>query len=300
MTQKSWPWDTNPPSGSVGDGAAGLNEASAREFLALYFGVQDPSVEGVVKGLALGELEVSGNSSPLDVDPGAAICYGLYINDAAATVAVSTPAVGVTGGRVVLQTNWAGVGGGSLEARTRLAVLMNTDGNAAIPALTQSAGTTWEISLATFQITTGGVITVTDDRTFRIATAMSSKNEFLDVFSEFVARRGGSATDWNTGGTTIYTPNNDVVRVSLVTTITVTGGVGNFSASLAGVTFDGKPLCTGWAIEKGSSGLDTARLHFLITSITTSAIQGYVRADGGVSTWDGDYRLHITLEGPRA
>ncbi|MCB9135152.1 MAG: hypothetical protein H6636_06985 [Anaerolineales bacterium] len=300
MTQKSWPWDTNPPTGGPGDGSAGLNEATSREFLALYFGVQDPTVEGVVKGLTLGELAVGGSASPLEVDAGAAICYGLYISDVKENLTVVTPSLGITGGRVVLQTYWAGTGGALLEARTRLAVKLNADGVAAIPALTQTPGTTWEISLATFTITTGGVITVTDDRTFRVATAMSSKNEFLDVFSEFVARRGGSATDWNTGGTTIYTPDNDVVRVSLVTTITVTGGVGNFAAALAGVTFDGKPLCTGWAIEKGSSGLDTARLHFLITSITTSAIQGYVRADGGVSTWDGDYRLHITLEGPRA
>jgi hypothetical protein len=38
--------------------------------------------------------------------------------------------------------------------------------------LTQVAGTTWEISLATFTITTGGAITVTDARVFRKSTAV--------------------------------------------------------------------------------------------------------------------------------
>lgn len=168
MTQKSWPWSTVA---GLGDGAAELTEALSREFLAVYFGVQDPAVEGVSKGV-LGELAVSGSATPLSVQPGSAICYGLYINDDVVNLAVSTPAVNTTGGRVVLQTNWAGTGGGSLEARTRLAIRMSADGNPAIPALVQSFGTTWEISLATFTITTGGAITVTDDRTFRKSTAL--------------------------------------------------------------------------------------------------------------------------------
>jgi len=166
MTQRSWPWST---AAGLGDGAAELNEALSREFLALYFGVQNPAVEGVSRGV-MNELAVSGAASPLTVETGSGICYGLYINDAAVNLAVTTPAVGTTGGRVVLQTNWAGTGGASLEARTRAAVVMNADGNPAIPALTQVFGTTWEISLATFTITTGGVITLTDDRTFRQST----------------------------------------------------------------------------------------------------------------------------------
>jgi len=178
MTELSWPWDTEVA--GVGDGAAQLNEARSREFLSLYFRVQDPTVEGVCKGV-LGELEVTGTGTPLDVEDGAAVCYGLYLNDAATTLAVSTPAIGTTGGRVVLQTNWAGTGGASLEARTRLAVVMSSDGVASIPALTQSFGTTWEISLATFTVTTGGVITVTDDRTFRMSTAMVDTEEIVDL-----------------------------------------------------------------------------------------------------------------------
>lgn len=170
MAQKSWPWSTVA---GLGDGSAELSEAITREFLAVYFAVQDPATEGVSKGVG-GELAVSGSASPLSVASGSGVCYGLYINDAAVnTAAIATPAIGTTGGRVVLQTNWGGTGGASLEARTRVAVKMSADGNSAIPALTQSFGTTWEISLATFQITTGGAITVTDDRTFRKATTVT-------------------------------------------------------------------------------------------------------------------------------
>jgi hypothetical protein len=178
MAQRSWPWSTVA---GLGDGAAELSEAYSREFLALYFGVQNPAVEGVCKGVSIGELAVTGIATPLSVAAGAGICYGLYLNDAAATVAVSTPAIGTTGGRVVLQTNWAGTGGAGLEARTRLAVKMSADGVIAIPALTQAFGTTWEISLATFTVTTGGVITVTDDRTFRRATSVVNTDEIVNL-----------------------------------------------------------------------------------------------------------------------
>lgn len=176
MTEKSWPWSTVA---ALGDGASELGESDSRAMLALYFGIQDPTSEGVSKGV-LNELEVTGTASPLQVDTGAGICYGLYFNDAAVNVTVPTPSLGTTGGRIVLQTNWAGTGGASLEARTRIALKSSADGNPSIPALTQSVGTTWEISLATFTITTGGVIAVTDDRTFRMSTMMVDTDEIHD------------------------------------------------------------------------------------------------------------------------
>ncbi len=176
MAQHSWPWSTVA---GLGDGSAELTEALSREFLALHFGVQDPTVEGVSHNV-LNELAVTGVASPLSVATGSAICYGLYFSDAVVTLAVATPAIGTTGGRVVLQTNWAGTGGAGLEARTRLAVKMSADGNPAIPALTQAFGTTWEISLATFTITVGGVITVTDDRTFRRPTTVVNTDDIVN------------------------------------------------------------------------------------------------------------------------
>lgn len=191
MAQKSWPWSTVA---GLGDGAAQLSEASSREFLAVYFGVHDPAVEGVSKGVG-GELAVTGVASPLNVASGSGIAYGLYINDAATTTpAIGTPAVGTTGGRVVLQTNWGGTGGAGLEARTRIAVKKSADGNAAIPALTQAFGTTWEVGLATFTITTGGVITVTDGRTFRKSTMQVGDAELRQSAGVSVIGRSANST----------------------------------------------------------------------------------------------------------
>ena len=48
-------------------------------------------------------------------------------------------------------------------AKTVIALLAGAEGGAA-PALTQTDGTTWEYSLAQVSITTGGVITLTDER----------------------------------------------------------------------------------------------------------------------------------------
>lgn len=168
MTEYSWPWSTVA---ALGDGASELGESNSRSALATVFRVQDPASEGVSIGVG-GELEVTGVASPLQVDTGSAVCYGLYWSDAAVNVAVSTPAVGTTGGRIVLQTYWAGSGGASLEARTRIALLLSADGVASHPGVTQTVGVVWEISLATFTITTGGVIAVTDDRTYRRSTAV--------------------------------------------------------------------------------------------------------------------------------
>jgi hypothetical protein len=179
MSQQSWfPWFTNPATGGPGDGSVGASQSKSNEMFR-YFRVQDPAVEGVCKGV-LGELAVSGSASPLSVQPGAAMCYGAYWSTAVETLAVTTPSVGTTGGRVVLRTNWATFGGAD-EATTRLFILLNSDGNAGIPALTQVANEVWEVSLATFTITTGGVITVTDDRTFRRSTAVVDTDEIVDL-----------------------------------------------------------------------------------------------------------------------
>jgi len=155
-----FPWETQT---GVGDGANSYTQDQANAFFR-YFDVRNPANEGVVKGVLI-ELAVTGVASPLSVNTGAAICYGRYWNDSAKTLAVTTPAVGTTGGRVILRATWA-------TNTIRLVAVRNTDGNAGIPAMTQIAGTTWEISLATFSITVGGVITVTDDRTFRLVTGI--------------------------------------------------------------------------------------------------------------------------------
>lgn len=184
MTQFSMlPWTT----GVSGDGSAPYTQEQSNNFFR-YFDVRDPADEGVALGV-LSELEVSGSSSPLTVAPGAAVCYGRYWSDANVGLSVSTPGVGTTGGRVVLRCTWS-------TRQIRLAVKMSSNGIATPPNLTQSFGNTWEISLATFTITTGGAITVTDDRAFRKATFQVDADAIADnAVSTAKIANGSVSTD---------------------------------------------------------------------------------------------------------
>ena len=156
MAEDSWWWTTD----GVGDGTdAGYTAVEVAQFWR-YLLTQDPTTECVVAG-ALNELAVTGTTSPVSMATGYAVVDGTaYKNDAAKDVAVGTPVVGTTGHRVVLRASW----GATQE--TRVALLSSADGVAAIPSPTQTSGTLYEVSLATLTITTGGAITVTDDRGF--------------------------------------------------------------------------------------------------------------------------------------
>jgi len=153
MTETSMFWNTN----DVGDGAdSGFSASMIAGWMKTIFA---RGSSGVLKRVG-NELAASGTATPLEVDTGAAIVYGLfYENSAALELTVTTPSTGTTGGRVNLQVDWS-------AQTVRAAIQLNTDGTAAIPALVQTAGSEWSISLATFTITTGGVITLTDVREF--------------------------------------------------------------------------------------------------------------------------------------
>lgn len=104
-------------------------------------------------------LAVSGAASPVAVASGDAIVNGkLYTNTASKNITVSTPAAATRIDRVVLRIDY------TASPMTCTAVLLAGAEGGAAPALTQTDGTTWEVSLAQVSITTGGVITLTDER----------------------------------------------------------------------------------------------------------------------------------------
>lgn len=161
MAEKSLFWYTNGFTGDTGDGAAPYTQEEFRLFNHAWAAKNQANV-GVFPGV-LNELAVTGSSSPLSVDTGRAVVYGFpYWADSSVSVAVSTPSVGTTGGRVVLRANWT-------AQTVRAVAVLNTDGTATIPSLTQSAGSTWDMPLATFTITTGGTITLTDAREWALS-----------------------------------------------------------------------------------------------------------------------------------
>lgn len=156
MAESSRFWTTN----ATGDGpVGGYTQQQFYDFMRKVFITDQEQTRGVVLG-EQGALACTGTASPIAVAAGSAIVYGFfYENTASVNLTVTTPTVGTTGGRVILRAGWT-------AQTVRLVAVRNTDGQIAIPALTQSAGSTWEISLATFTITTGGVIALTDDRKY--------------------------------------------------------------------------------------------------------------------------------------
>lgn len=116
---------------------------------------------GVLKGWD-NELVVAGVATPVTVGTGAGIVYGMpYRNHTAAVnVAVPSPTSDTRIDRIVLRRDWA--------AQTiRITRLVGVEGGG-VPAMTQSPAPTgsgvYDIPLAYLSITTGGVITVTDER----------------------------------------------------------------------------------------------------------------------------------------
>lgn len=183
MTQKSIFWTT----GATGDGASEYTQAELFRWMRqMMVGDTD---EGVHKNY-LGELEVAGVASPVTVEDGAAIVYGSpFWSTVQETVAVPTPAGATRIDRIVLQATWS-------TQLVRLARVAGVEGSGTPPALTQTDGVTWEISLAQVSITTGGVITVTDEREWlhpniEVSTAM------LEDLAVTTAKLGADAV---TGG----------------------------------------------------------------------------------------------------
>ncbi len=110
---------------------------------------------------------------------------------------------------------------------------------------------------------------------------------------QFYRRMGGSATDWATAGGTTYTP----------TTVRMQGGTYEYevSSGSAGVSL-GFPVAFSYTplvyaqVEAVTS--DSARYMFMLTSVSKTAFQGWIRADDESSTHDGTVNLYWLAIGP--
>ena len=153
MAEASLLWETN----NTGDGVS--SGYTDDQMFQLFRCFCPPTNLGGVAPDILNELAVSGTATPVAVASGQALVYGIpYYNTASVNVAVATPAASTRVDYIVLRASWA-------AQTVRITRVAGTEG-AGAPSLTQSAGTTWDIPLATVSITTGGVITVTDAREF--------------------------------------------------------------------------------------------------------------------------------------
>jgi len=122
---------------------------------------------------ALLSTVVVGPPDYITVASGAGMCYGYpYRNTSPVILMPNTPNIGPTGAAVVLRVDW-------LTQTVRLALLQNTDGLIAIPAVTQSPGVRWEIQLASAVVSTDGTIALTDTRHFIIPSHPDLAQQFF-------------------------------------------------------------------------------------------------------------------------
>lgn len=168
MAQSSFPWAGDSGAGGTGD-CGPYSSLQFAEWLMLGLLCRDPATQYVVPG-KLNELAVTGAATPLAVNTGKALVDGwCYNNSSSVSVPIATPVSATRIDRVVLRYD-------STLQTVRLVLLPGAEGGAA-PALTQTHGTTYEVSLAQVSITTGGVCTVTDERGYllfctKVSTAM--------------------------------------------------------------------------------------------------------------------------------
>lgn len=157
MAERSLFWKTD----GVGHGPiGGYPQHRLRDWTRKLFLSGEEDAAGVLFNTVDGQLAVSGSVSPLTVASGSALAYGfLYENTSELTKAVTTPTTGLTGGRVLIRATWS-------TQEVLVEAVRSADGVTAPPDLVQREGEVWEISLASFLITPGGAITVTDDRSF--------------------------------------------------------------------------------------------------------------------------------------
>lgn len=165
MSEESILWTTN----GTGDGAADITQAQWIDMFAMIL-LSDLTTQGVAPRY-LNALAVSstGNNN-VRVASGGGVARGfLYRNTSNVDKAINSP-VADTGFRVVLRADW------DLQT-VRIATVLNTTGVTSPPALVQIELDTWEISLATGTITSGGVMAVTSAPTYlhfntNVSTAM--------------------------------------------------------------------------------------------------------------------------------
>jgi len=243
-TQMSYLWTT----GGAGDGAATYTRADWAHISKAIAGCMDG--QGVVFG-QLNHLAPTAGANKVTLNTGYALVDGKpYYLSAAGDLAIpsATGAGNKRIDRIVLRADW--------DAQTvRATVITGTDAaTPSAPAISTTTGSTYDALLYQALVDTSGVVTVTDE--------MDSCGNLVD----FTAREGGSATIWNTAGTTGYTPA--AVRMECGVATTVSG--------LVTVTF---PSAFSYAPIVLAQALDAGGRLSVIDVQGTSATQVVLRQE---------------------
>lgn len=219
-------------------------------------------------------LTDSGGVSPAIVLEGRALVDGTwYENDAAVYIVIPTPGVATRIDRIVLRKDFA------LQT-VRLTRIAGAEGGTA-PAVTQVAGVTWDMYLSSVSITTGGVITIADER------------EFLNEGAIPMAFATGTAVDIGTGGAPSKLPLNLAVASYMITHDTVNS---RFTALYPGMYLCGYSIPGGIGYVNPAGLFARGNISFAVRKNGAAYYYGGinsipVHSYGGVVPSNNDYNL---------
>ncbi len=190
MVEQSWFWSSTSP----GDASEAPYSDDEYSDIQRKIWQRNRTSQGYIEDY-LNELAVSNPSgNDIRVASGAALVDGkFYENDANEDNTIATPSVSTRIDRVVLRKSWA--------AQTiRIAILTGVEGGG-VPALTQTDGVTWEISLAQVSITTAPAITLTDERVIARTPLAEDTGGLTSGFTEIQTINGdGVITSFDFSG----------------------------------------------------------------------------------------------------
>lgn len=231
MTERSRVWDGT----TIGDATDAPYDA-ATEFSAILMSVAGAAgiatyLSGVFRG-ELNQLAPSGSATPVSIATGRSLTWGTwYENDAVTQIAIPTPSVATRIDRIVLRKSWA-------SQTVRLTRIAGTEG-AGAPALTNSAGTTWDQPIAQVSITTGGVITITDERSFIGSSPLSGISAFATGDLLYAANATTLARLAVGGANTVLVGGGAIPAWSAnptLTSLTLAGGNLTLSSGVVSIT----------------------------------------------------------------
>lgn len=159
MTQTSRFWNGTALGDALIEAPYDAPSEFARVMLSVA-GTDNDANKGGVWYSDLGELAPTNPATTtVRIATGRAMVWGTwYENDASIDTTPAAPSVSTRIDRYVLRKDWA-------TQTVRLTRIAGAEGGAA-PALVQSVGTTWDYPICQASTTTGGVVTITDQRTF--------------------------------------------------------------------------------------------------------------------------------------
>jgi hypothetical protein len=263
-------WSTN----GTGDGiASGYTQAKFTEMLEAWFH-HDDTEDGIfpAMGSALAVSASGGTASPVTIQAGAAQVKGFfYRNDAAGTKNIPTPAGNTRIDQIVLRADWG-------SQTVRFERVAGAEGGGT-PALTQTDNTTWEIPLATTSTTTGGVVTVADVRNY--------------IQPELYKRQGGAAGEWDTAGTTNYTPAATRMQAG-VRAVTIADGTDSVQST---VTY---PVAfSAGAVVQITMGVNDATAFDLFQVLNSNTTGFDIKITRAGTSGTDNYDVHWLAIGPK-